>query len=297
MNPVLPVVALIASAVMWGLTWWPLQFFHGQGIDGVVLILAAYGTVALVLLPWLWRERVAWRGESRFLWLMFLLGGWANLSFASAMIYGEVVRAMMLFYLAPVWGVLGGRVFLGEGIDRWRWLGVGLAIGGAFFVLGGPAVLETAPSWLDVLAISSGLAFALNNVTCRAAAHVPLMSKTAAMFVGCGVMAALALALPVLAVEVPAVAGPAWVWLVVFGLGWLLLATLGTQWAVTHMEAGRASVLLITELLAAVVSAVVIGGEVLSVWEMVGGGMILGAAVIEARRGSGEAVVDVPAVY
>lgn len=295
MNRALPVVVLIASAALWGGTWWPLQYFHAQGVDGIPLILIGYGAVAIALLPSLLRERGAWRGESRYLWLMFLLGGWANLSFASAMIYGEVVRAMMLFYLAPVWGVLGGWLFLGETIDRARWSGVALALIGAFLVLGGPVVFETPPSWVDLLAISSGLAFALNNVTCRAAAHVPLMSKTAAMFIGCGLMAIVAV--PLLSTELPQVPATTWLWLVVFGLGWLLAATLGTQWAVTHMEAGRASVLLITELLAAVVSAVLIGGESLTGGEMAGGALILAATLLEARRAPEEPVADVPAAY
>ncbi len=295
MNSALPVFVLVASAALWGVTWWPLQYFHASGVEGIPLILVGYGAVAVALLPSLVRERDAWRGESRFLWLMFFLGGWANLSFASAMIYGEVVRAMMLFYLAPVWGVLGGRLFLGENIDRARWSGVALALIGAFLVLGGPAVFETVPSWLDLLAISAGLAFALNNVTCRAAAHVPLMSKTAAMFIGCGLMAICAL--PLGAAEVPDVPGITWFWLVVFGLLWLLAATLGTQWAVTHMEAGRASVLLITELLAAVVSVVVIGGEALSGGELAGGALILAATFIEGIRAPDEPVLDVPAPY
>ncbi len=295
MHPVLPVFVLISSAILWGVTWWPLQYFHTNGVAGIPLILVGYGVVAIALLPSLIRERRAWQGESRFLWIMFLLGVWANLSFASAMIYGGGGRGMMLFYLAPVWGVLGGRLFLGEAIDRARWLGVGLALLGAFLVLGGPVVFETAPSWLDLLAISSGLAFALNNVTCRAAAHVPLMSKTAAMFIGCGLMAIATL--PLFAAELPDVSGSTWFWLVVFGLVWLLAATLGTQWAVTHMEAGRASVLLITELLAAVVSAVVIGGETLSGGELAGGALILAATLIEAKRAPDEPVVDAPAAY
>jgi len=41
----------------------------------------------------------------------------------------------------------------------------------------------------------------------------------------------------------------------------VLLATLGTQFGVTHMEAGRASVIIILELVTAVASAPRVGGE------------------------------------
>jgi drug/metabolite transporter (DMT)-like permease len=50
------------------------------------------------------------------------------------------------------------------------------------------------------------------------------------------------------------------------------------------MEDGRASVIIILELVTAVASALWIGGECMSVTEMVGGALILTTAVIEARR-------------
>jgi drug/metabolite transporter (DMT)-like permease len=278
----LPVAVLVTSAIMWGLTWWPLKFFHGQGIDGLALILVGYGAVALVTLPWLWRERRAYRGERHLALLMVFLGGYANLAFAEAMIYGEVVRAMMLFYLAPVWGVLGGRVFLGERLDWQRTLGVVLALGGAFLVLGAWQTLATPPGAVDLLALTAGMAFALNNVTCRAAQRVPVPTKTGVTFIGCAIMAGALMLLD--QASLPSANALDWSLLAGFGLGWLLLATLGTAWAVTHMEAGRASVILIIELLAAVVSATLIGGETLEANELAGGVLIFSAALLEARR-------------
>lgn len=283
MRKSLPVAVLVLSAIMWGLTWWPLKHFHQQGLRGPLLILLGYGLVALALLPGLWRQRAAWRREPRYLWLMLLLGGWANLAFAGAMIYGEVVRAMMLFYLAPVWGVLGGRLFLGEPIDRRRGLGLVLALAGAFLVLGGWAILRQPPTALDLLALSAGMAFALNNITCRAAQAVPVASKSAINFLGVGLMA-LAVVLTQ-GQSLPPLSLATWGWLLFFALGWLLLATVTALWAVTHLEAGRAAVILLVELLAAVVSATLIGGETLAANEWAGGALILAAAVLESRRG------------
>ncbi len=61
-------------------------------------------------------KRAAWRQQAGLLALVCLLGGTANVCFVNALVYGEVVRTMLLFYLAPMWSVLGGRVFLGERI-------------------------------------------------------------------------------------------------------------------------------------------------------------------------------------
>jgi len=174
MNTRLPVIVLLGASVFWGLSWLPLKTINGMGIDGIVLTLGAYGILALALTPLLLKQAVIWRGHKKAVALIFLLGGSANLAFTYALINGEVIRVMVLFYLLPVWGVLGGKFFLKEEIDRWRWLGVGLAISGAFLILGGFDALGGAPTWIDLIALLSGLFFALNNLVFRAAQAVPV---------------------------------------------------------------------------------------------------------------------------
>ena len=51
---------------------------------------------------------------------------------------------------------------------------------------------------------------------------------------------------------------------------------------VARLDAGKAAILLLAELVVGVVSAVLIGGEDLSPQEALGGALILAAAVIEA---------------
>ena len=278
----LAVVLLLLSSLMWGLTWWPLKAFNEAGIDGIPLILSSYGVVGLVLSWIVIRDWQQWQGKRHFLVLFFILGGYANLAFASSMIYGDVVRAMMLFYLGPVWGVIGGRFFLRETIDRQRWVGVGLAMIGAWLILGGTAVFEAPLSPIDFLALSAGIAFALNNITFRATHTHPTASKVAAMFMGCGVFALIMM--PVQGHGIPDLSPGVWAGLIAFGLLWLLGATVATQLSVTQMEAGRASILLIAELLVAVLSAMLIGGESLTTPEIIGGVLIFSSTILEAWR-------------
>lgn len=284
MNPTLPVLVLLIASVFWGLTWWPLKQFHALGLAGVPLTFAAFGAVSLVMLPLLLAQRRRWAGGGRALLAIAVLGGYANLAFTSAMIYGEVVRVMALFYLLPVWGVLGGRLFLGERIDTARGLAVGLALGGAVLILGGSELLMGVIAWPDLLAVTCGIAFAGNNLLFRARQSLPLQAKVAAMLCGCFAFAAV---LTVLRVQPwPEVPPGSWAWVVLYGVGWILLATIATQWAITHLEAGRASILIIVELVTALVTAVLFGGEQMSGIEMLGAALIMLAAVIEARRGS-----------
>lgn len=282
MTHALPVVLLLIAATMWGLTWWPLKAFNAAGIAGVPLILFSYGTVGALLSFRLWRDHKVWKGNFRLLWLIGLLGGYANLAFASAMIHGDVVRAMMLFYLAPVWGVIGGRFFLGEVIDGRRWLGMVFALIGAWLILGGDTLFDDAPTWIDLLALTAGMAFALTNITFRATCAFPNGSRVAAVFLGCGLIALLLM--PWQTSGLPQLAPSLWLGLAAFSLLWLLGATFASAWAVSHLEAGRASILMITELFVAVLSATLFGGETLTAVEMTGGIFIVVSAVLEALR-------------
>lgn len=279
----LPVFVLLGASVMWGLSWLPLKQINGMGIDGIVLTMGAYGSLALLLTPILLLQSAQWRGHMRAMVLIALFGGGANLAFTYALINGEVIRVMVLFYLLPVWGVLGGKFFLNEEVDYWRWLGAGLAVTGAFVILGGFDALTGAPGWIDLIALLSGLLFAMNNLIFRAAAAVPVVSKITVMFYGCFAMAGVLIAIGM--EQLPHdVHSEAWFALLAYALLWLLGANLGSQWGVTHMEAGRSSIIIILELITAVVSATLIAGERMSGIEMVGGVLILAAALIEALR-------------
>lgn len=278
------VIVLFVASILWGLTWLPLKSLHEQGFHGIALTFFVYLVLLVIMLPWCWRQRRYLLSDWRILVSVALLGGGAQLAFNTALIYGEVIRVMVLFYLVPLWGVLGGRIFLKERIDAVRWLGVGLSVIGAFLVVGGMNAFIAPPSWIDAVALLSGFLFAMNNIVFRVSPTVSVYSKLAFMFLGAVVLSSILL----LITEQPPwnleVSNQAWLLLGFYAAVWMMAANLGTQWAVTHMEAGRSSIIVIMELVTAVVSASILLGETLSPHEMVGGTLIVLAAFLEARR-------------
>jgi drug/metabolite transporter (DMT)-like permease len=282
-NPLLPVLALLFSSTLWGLTWLPLKHFGEHGFQGVVVTLGAHGAVGLCAYPLLLARRRHWlHAWPTMLWLT-VLGALANLSFATAIVRGDVLRVMVLFYLVPAWGVLGGRFLLGEPINRSRQLSLVLALSGAFLVLGGPKLWQTPPGWVDLLAVCSGFTLAIHNVLFRKAQDVEIASKIGFSFVGCLVLSALLVGFGQVRMPdyIPQLIA---LQIVAFGLVWILLATVGTLWGVHHMEAGRSSILIIMELVTAVVSAALLSGRVPQPLEWFGGALILGSALVEGLR-------------
>ncbi|WP_188151542.1 DMT family transporter [Teredinibacter waterburyi] len=276
------VMVLLGASVLWGCSWYPLRLLNQSGIEAVPLLLVGQGLLALLFTPKgligvklirHWRPLVG----------IFICGGSAILCFTCALIYGDVIRVMVLFYLLPVWGVLGGCFFLEERLDWRRTLGVVLALGGAFFILGGLKIFESPPGWIDLLALASGLFFAANNLMFRGVERLPLTTKLVVMFYGCAVIAGLLLLAGVQSFPSSYEPEP-WLWLGLYSVTWLLFANLGSQWAVTQMEAGQSSIIIIMELVAAVISAMLLAGERLSTIEWLGCVLVICAAVLESLR-------------
>jgi drug/metabolite transporter (DMT)-like permease len=278
----LAVLALVLSGIAWGTTWIPLKHFAGLGLRGVEVTFLSYGAVGVATLPLIWRERASWRSQQRLLLVGALAGGAANVCFVSGIMFGEVVRVMLLFYLTPVWAVLGARLLLGERLSYTRASAVGTAVLGAVMILGGPKVLTQPVAPADALGLGAGIFYAAQTVVFRAADRVPVLSKALSVFLACGVLSGWLWALWVRG-PLP-VAFPVWLELVAFAGAWIGVAMWTTMYGVTHLEAGRAAVLLVFELVVAVVSAVVLGHERLSAVEWSGAALILGASLLEARQ-------------
>ncbi len=276
------VTSLVFSGVIWGFSWWPLKHFGALGLDGHAIALTAYALVGVVSLPWIWRERHAWRSEWHWLLLIGLFFGLANFLFSWSLMVGSVVRSMLLFFLLPAWGVLGGKLFLKEQLGARRLLAVALCLAGVFTIVGGIDAFDAPLSFADVAAFIAGLAYTAAGITNRAARAIPIASRTLISFVGCGAvaLAGLAVHMP----EIPLLPATDWLLLCLFAFVWLMGGTLLTTYGVMHVQASRAAVLQVGELLVAVVSAVLIGGESLSAGEYAGGAMIIAATLLEALR-------------
>jgi len=291
MNPKYAILVLIISSAGWGITWLPIKLINEMGLDSMHLILIAFLSGAIVSLPWLFRQYALWKSSLGFMLMIGIAGGFANSAFQTAIVHGDVIRVMILFYMLPVWSVIGGRIFLQEKIDSFRLSAVVLCLAGAAIILDVWNTSWQGISWIDLLAIGSGLGLAATNILFRFTQTIPLMSKISVTFIGCAVIVASFLAVSSTSAELPS--NQAIPMAMLYGAIWIMLITIGTQWAVTKMEAGRSSIILVMELVVAVVSAAIISNAQLGMNELIGGAMVIGAALVEGMRGDDETVPKV----
>lgn len=282
----LPTAVLLIGSTLWGLMWMPLKYLVAAGMDPVSTTLTAYLAAALLTLPVAWTfargRQLPWAGLA----LLAFFGGASAIFFIAALMEGSVVRAMMLFFLIPAWGVILGRIFLGEALGPARVLAVILALTGAFLILGPAKILETSWQWADLFAVLAGLTLAMSNVIFRYLIECPIPVKLFSMQLGslafAGV-AAILLGADGLSgtASMQAVAGAA-----VYGITILLAAMACTQFAVNRLPVGRVAILMTMELVVSVGSATILGGERPTPLEWSGGLLILIAALVEAWRRS-----------
>jgi len=291
MNTRVAITVLLISSVGWGLTWLPIKAMNEMGLDSMQLIFIAFLSGTLLLLPWLFRQYPAWKGRIYLMLMIGIAGGIANAAFQTAIFHGDVIRVMILFYLLPVWSVLGGKFFLKEKIDGMRLLAVFVCLSGAFVILDVWNTSWQGLSWVDLVAISSGMGLAATNILFRFTQDIPLVSKVSSTFIGCTLIIGVSmLAMPV----EKALPGNGVAFLAAaYGAIWLTLITLGTQWGVTQLEAGRSSIIIVMELVVAVVSVAVLTSTELRLYEFIGGLMVISAAILETSR-SEEILIDDP---
>ncbi len=272
----LPQILLVTGAVAWGLGWLPLHHFASVGLVGMPLVLLVYGLLSLFAIPVLWFERRAWMPQRNGLLAIAVCGGGATAALVTALAIGEVVRVMLLFYLAPVWGVLGGWLLLGEHLTPLRIGALLLAMLGIALTLNISSALTHPLSGSDWLALAAGLGFSLNNLATRAADQVPLASKTLAPFLGSALIAVVLC--PVLG-EYPPPLSLTLSWQIgLMALGWLL-SMAAVQYGVSHIEVGRAAVLVVFELVAAVLSSAWLGNQAIGTHEWLGAALVMIAAL------------------
>jgi drug/metabolite transporter (DMT)-like permease len=214
---------------------------------------------------------------------MSLAAGWCNVAFMIAMLEGNVVRVLLLFYLSPVWAVLLARWWLGERLTPRSVAVLSAALLGAAIMLYEPATGMPLPtSRADWLGLSAGLAFAVTTVEARRLQGISSPAKTLASWAG---VIAVALAWIALAgVPLPDAAAGAWVGAVALGWTGFFLATIAVQFGTTRLPVQRSAVVMLFEIVVGAVSSAWLAGEYTGTREWVGGFLIAAAGLAAARN-------------
>ncbi len=264
------------AAVLWGLWWIPLRGLGAIGLPGLWATLVM-NTGALAVAAIL----MVWQGAALRLPLRPALGaallGLAVTSFSLGLLLSDVVRAILLFYLAPAWSKIIETVFLRH---RWGWgttVALFLSFTGAFLILGGGFSTDGVRSG-DALALLAGIAWsagaALIFVDGRGDA-LPLSAVTAGAALVVSLVAALWLD-PVSSAPFGAVALG-----LLAGGGYVLPILYMTIWSARRLAPATLSFLLTAEIVTGVGTGVLFLNEPFGLMQALGAALIILGATFE----------------
>tara|TARA_B100001142_G_C14318671_1_gene649531 strand:+ start:171 stop:1034 length:864 start_codon:yes stop_codon:yes gene_type:complete len=269
----------MVAAVLWGFFWYPLRLLDEMGVSGLWSTLIIYCSALIFLLPACWRWRAEFLRHKMDYMLIGLFAGWANLAFILAVLEGEVVRVLLLFYLSPIWAILLAFFILHEHLTKTGLMALVIAMLGALLILWNPELIDIDTlNWADFYAITSGMAFAITNVMVRKIGEVSISMKMGSAWLGvicltlCGLLIAKS-QLPDITTQSGALA-------FLIGFPIMYVMTWTAQYGVTFLPVQRSSVIFLLEIVAGAVSAAYLTNEIVNDIEYIGGALIIFAGLI-----------------
>jgi len=270
----LAIASLLFSSSLWGIIWYPLRLLDSAGLSAVWSSFIMYFAAAVLAIPFLLKQGAFPQAIRKDLLTLAIAAGIANVAFVVALIEGEVMRVMLLFYLSPLWTVLLGHWWLKESLSLSAIVMLMVAMSGSVVMLWNPDIGWPWPhNVADWLALLASVAFSIHNIQARKLATVNMRIKTGVVWWG-----VVLTSLIVLIWQQSAIPSVTWsVWASAWFLGWLgiVLMTVAVLYGVARMPVYRSAVIMLFELIVAAIAAWVLTSEVMTMQEWLGGSLIL----------------------
>ncbi len=287
-----PSLAVAFSGAMWGLYWIAARWLGGEGINGLWQSLILFALALIPLLVLLPSQRHTLQAAGSGLLLTGLFMGAAFTLYTASLLLTDVVRALLLFYITPVWSTLLTYLLRNERPTPLRLLALVLGLGGLLVVLDYSSGLPLPRNIGDWLALAGGMSFAYGSVRSYASPAKHLYGSVVAFNLGGLVSALVLVALPVEALgtapAVGIVAGLFWP-LLLLAVGLFLPTTFLIMWGTLRVDPARVGILLMMEIVVGVATAAAFSGEPFGLREAAGAALILGAGVVDVAGGRSSA--------
>jgi len=280
----LPILSLLFGAFVWGIIWYPYRLMAQAGVSGIYSSFYVFILTLAIALPYFFIAKKKISIWSKDFWILSFVAGYTNISYVLAVIDGEVVRVMLLFYLSPIWTIFLAHFILNEDTKKRHYIAALISLIGAFIMLWQPGYIVHLESKSDWLALTSGLGFAITNVMTRKHQYMTINQKALAIWLGVVVVAILCITfdrntMPSLNFFTPIDA-----LIMMFIALCLFFSTLLVQFGVTQIKAVEASSFFLFEIVVAAISAYLLVGESVSLREWVGGLLIVFGVVLAAQN-------------
>ena len=275
-------LACLYAGAVWGLFWIPLRAMEEAGLHNLWVTTMYFLVPSVFMLPVLGlRWRSIRRGGVPFQ-LTVLACGAALTLYSASIVFTEVVRALTLFYLMPIWAFLLARVVLKERITAVRVAAMGIAALGMLTLFGlgkGLPIPRNAGDWMG---LAAGMVWAVTAVRIRMHEDHSTVDLTVGFFLW-GLILSAAISFLLAPEHMPGFrqAVPVLPMLIGFALLLVIPGTLAALWGPKFLNPGVTGLLYMTEIVVGMISAALLAGEPFGGRELVGVILIAGASLVE----------------
>ena len=278
----LATLACVAAGAIWGLYWIPLRALENSGISPLWATAIFYLVPFLIFLPIvILRLRSMIRFGLRAQGIA-IPAGLTVVLYSNAFHYTDVLRAILLFYLTPIWSALLARVWLKEKIRPSHIVATSLGILGLLVILGTNQGFPYPRNGGDWMALASGFAWAVTANVMRRGPNADPIDIVFFWLFWSALLAVLLTILPIFGTQKMPVleeinSDALWLFPVL-----LLLVIPGfyiTTWGVPFLNPGTVGILFMGEIAVGVVSAALLTNEPFGLREIIGVTLIAGAGL------------------
>jgi len=275
-------LACLYAGGVWGLFWIPLRALEDEGLHGLWVTVVYFLVPTLCLLPiGIWRWQYFKVGGVQ-LQITAMVSGGALLFYSTSIIYTDVVRALLLFYLNPIWATILARIFLGEAISPLRILTIAIAIVGMLTIFGLGVQFPMPRNVGDWMGIAAGILWAVAMVRLRLEKDTSAIDITIGFFFWSFIFSFL-VAIVLASSYVPSVSQtlPAMPLLLIFMVLLILPGTYASLWGPKFLSPGIVALLFMTEIIVGSISVALLTAEPFGVREVTGILLITSASLLE----------------
>ncbi len=275
-------LACLYAGAVWGLFWVPLRALENAGLQGFWVAVVYFLVPTLCLVPigiWRWKH---FKAGGIQLHITAMLSGLALLLYTMSIVYTDVIRAILLFYLTPIWGTILARIFLRDFITPQRIFAMAVAIVGALTIFGLGLQFPVPQNTGDWMGVSAGLLWAIASLRINIYKVYSAIEMTLGFFFWSLIFSIIA-ALIFAPSYVPSVSQtlPALPLLLIFIIFLILPGTYASLWGPKFLTPGVVGLLFMTEIVVGSISVALLSAEPFGIREVIGIFLIIFASLIE----------------
>jgi len=281
-----PNLTVIISCLFWGTYWIPLRYINNNNNESIWPIFISFLLLSLVLIKPLLKSikyLILDRNIFFFFGCFFAASGIAF--YSESLLRGEIARAVVLFYLCPIWGTIFAKVILGDKLTINRLIAIIIGLLGLEIIVGIEKGIIIPTSLVDWIALFAGMSWALGMTFFHLAKSTSGTEKTALTSFLIAFIYLLICLIPggrtfefyntLFDINI------IYIWIIFFAIAWLLPSILLTYFSVEILDPGRINILLAFEVVVGFLSAALLTNEIIGMREILGAMFVVSACFID----------------